>query len=87
MAEHNLTGTLTARQSLQGTVGAKSPLQGVINKSETVYEKNYEILDNKPSINSRVLIGDRSLESLGVNDLIETVVQALSNADIESILR
>lgn len=77
MTDIDLKGTLTPKQNLQGTV----------NNPEKIHERDYEKLDNKPSINRHVLIKDTSLETLGVNDLVNEEVQALSNLDIDEILR
>ena len=57
-------------ESLNGTIKPSGNLTGeeipVIIKEKTVVEKDYENLDNKPSINGTVLDGNKTPEELGL---------------------
>ena len=44
--------------------------------------KNYEELRNLPKINGNVLLGDRSLSELGIQE----EMNAISNSDIDNII-
>lgn len=44
--------------------------------------KDYNLLTNKPSINEKVLEGNKTSEALGLQDRME----AMSNLDIENLL-
>ena len=48
--------------------------------------KNYEKLYNKPKINFVELIGNRSLEELGIQKINVAPTEAITNSDIEYIL-
>ena len=66
--------------SVSGSISAPAQISGAVAtaKTVTVYEKNYENLDNLPKINGETLIGDKSSEEIGI--------KALSNMDIERLL-
>lgn len=65
----HLEGYLTPR---------RANLSGEVNRAEVVYEKDYNILDNKPQIESVELIGNRELEEIGVDHLsIEDLIHIL----------
>lgn len=44
--------------------------------------KDYNLLNNKPSINNKILEGDKTSEALGLQDKMES----MSNLDIEKLL-
>ena len=46
-----------------------------IEKAKTVVDSNYELLENKPSINGNELIGNKSFEDLGLIFDNETIVK------------
>ncbi len=58
---------------LKATISAKQGLSGSL--SNTI--NDYDLLKNKPSIESVTLVGDKSLQDLGITKL--------SNSDIETI--
>lgn len=53
---------------LVGSLSGKQKINGTVQKAATSYEKNYEILDNKPQINSHELIGNQTGNDLGLVD-------------------
>lgn len=77
-----ITGSLTnSTDTLQGVLSNRSnSLTGSIsNKGIVGGTKNYEELYNKPSIETVVLIGDKSFEDLGLipldaDDLLEILI-------------
>ena len=52
-------------KELRATIRDSDSLSGVLDSAKVVYEKNYENLKNKPSINDVELIGNKSFEDLG----------------------
>lgn len=67
--DKTLTGQITPRQVLKGNA---------IDLVKYVYEKDYNLLDNKPQIESVELVGNKTFEELGLDaisadDLIEIV--------------
>lgn len=52
-------------KELRATIRDSDSLSGVLDSAKVVYEKNYENLKNKPSINDIELIGNKSFEDLG----------------------
>lgn len=58
---------------LKATISAKQGLSGSLNNTIN----DYDLLKNKPSIESVTLVGDKSLQDLGIT--------RLSNSDIETI--
>lgn len=54
--------------TLKGTVTPLGQISGNVQKASVAYEKDYEILDNKPQINSHVLIGNQTGNDLGLVD-------------------
>lgn len=65
-ASANVSGNLTAQANL-------------INKMEVNNVSNYDLLNNKPLINSVTLQGDKSFEDLGL--------EGISNIELENILK
>lgn len=59
-------GFETNPQELSGSVVPLGQINGGVNMAATMYEKNYELLDNKPQINSVELSGDKSSEELHI---------------------
>lgn len=80
MVTEKLTGILTNRtQNLQGELSNRTGnLQGSLLRATTIYEYDYNALANKPQIESVELVGNKSLEEIGVDHL--------SNADLAAIL-
>ena len=62
---------------LTGEITGKKFITGDINMAKYIYEKDYELLDNKPQIESVELIGNKSLEEIGID--------RLTNSEIEEI--
>lgn len=61
-------------------------LESLRGQSVDESEIDYEKINNKPQINSVVLLGNRSLEQLGIQAVNVAPTQAISNADIENLL-
>lgn len=69
VARESLHGTLVGEEDLNGKIDSEAPLKGTLNIPNTAIIKDYEKLKNKPQINGVELIGNKSLEDLGiVND-------------------
>lgn len=64
-----LTATITGTGILTGGIKQKEELNTTLNAATSVYENNYERLKNQPKINGEVLIGDKSFEDLGENEM------------------
>lgn len=62
---------------LVGSLSGKQKINGTVQKAATSYEKNYEILDNKPSINSHTLIGDSNFEDIGLHFMTNVELKEL----------
>ena len=74
-----MTAVLDDGESLTGTLDDGGGISAEIEKLETVYEKDYEGLINRPHINGVELIGNKSFEELGD--------QELTNMEILSLLK
>lgn len=61
-----IEGEVVTTQELEGEISAEGEVEGSVGMPAFVYEKNYEILDNKPSINGHELIGDQTTEELDI---------------------
>jgi hypothetical protein len=66
--EINLTGQISAA-SISGKINAVLPVSGTIERAQSVVEKDYEQLENKPQINGVNLIKNKSFEELGFSEL------------------
>ena len=66
-----ITGTLTNQNTLMGNISNRSSsVSGsVSNRGIVNGTKNYEELDNKPSIETVTLIGDKTFAQLGLSAL------------------
>lgn len=62
-------------QGFSGRIITQKNLNGVIDKSKTVVESDYELLENKPSIEGVVLSGNKSLEDFGLVFDSRTIVK------------
>ena len=74
-----MTAVLDDGEALTGALDDGGGLSADIEKPETVYEKDYEGLINRPHINGVELIGNKSFEELGD--------QELTNMEILSLLK
>lgn len=63
-----LTGRVSASSTIHGTLTGNTPISGSISKARSIVEKDYEKLENKPSINEVELIGNKNLEDLNVTE-------------------
>lgn len=63
-----IVGDFANKNKLSGAVVPHGQIGGSVDRAATSYEKNYEILDNKPSINTHVLSGDQTGNELGLVD-------------------
>jgi hypothetical protein len=48
--------------------------------------EDYNVLRNKPRINGVELIGNKTLEAIGIPDLSNVPMEALSNEELDSIV-
>lgn len=72
-----IVGGFGSTQKLSGDVVPLKQIGGNVDRAATSYEKNYEILDNKPSINTHVLIGDSDFEDIGLHFMTNTEIRDL----------
>ena len=97
-----IEGEVVTTQELEGEISAEGEVEGSVVMPTFVYEKNYEILDNKPAINGHELIGDQTAEELGIEseaklkDDMNVVITVggvnagtyyLKDTDLEKIMR
>lgn len=70
MAIHKeiISGKITTGGTLSGSLRSSDRLSAGLAAPHNIYEKDYEKLDNKPSINEVELIGNKNLEDLHVNE-------------------
>lgn len=71
-----LNGTIQTAETLSGALSSQESLSGTLGVPTVVGQTNYERLNNKPSIESVTLIGDKTFSDLGLSaieadDLIE----------------
>lgn len=71
-----ITGSISAPAGLRGSLSSQGTLNGGLSLP-LGGEQNYERLSHKPHINGEELIGDKSIEELGV--------ATLTNLEIKSI--
>lgn len=62
-------------QGFSGRIITQKNLNGVIDKPKTVVDSDYELLENKPSIEGVVLSGNKSLEDFGLVFDSRTIVK------------
>lgn len=65
-AREQLRGSIIGEENLSGKIDSEAPLKGKLNISGSSGTKDYEKLKNKPQINGVELIGNKSLEDLGI---------------------
>lgn len=68
--------------TLRGTLTAGTGTQKILNVSD------YELLENKPLINSVEIIGDKSLEDYGIQPMGNYIEedQVMTNLEIQAII-
>ena len=66
-ARENLYGSIVGEENLSGKSDSEAPLKGQLNIASGG-TKDYNKLRNKPEINGVELIGDMSLEDLGIEN-------------------
>ncbi|NLJ18371.1 hypothetical protein [Globicatella sulfidifaciens] len=66
-------------QKVTGRITPVAKMRGVVDKSQSVHEKDYEKLINKPKINEVELKGDKSFEELGMKPLTNTEIAKMFN--------
>lgn len=79
--EKKLTGTLAAQETLTGVISDTGNLRGAMTIPKSIVEKNYNELINKPKINSVELIGNRTLDELGIAS-----DEYITDAEIDTML-
>ena len=72
-----IVGGFGSTHKLSGDVVPLKQIGGGIDKAATSYEKDYEKLDNKPSINTHVLVGDSDFEDIGLHFMTNTEIRDL----------
>lgn len=76
--EKQLVGSISAA-TMSGNLEKKNKISGTLNMAERVVEKDYEKLNNKPSINGVELIKDKSLPDIGIHPM--------TNSELLSIIK
>lgn len=61
-----IVGEYANKNKLSGSVVPLGQIGGNIDRAAVAYEKNYRILDNKPSINGEELLDDKTSEDLNI---------------------
>ena len=61
-----IVGDFANKNKLSGSVMPLGQIGGNIDRAAVAYEKNYRILDNKPSINGEELLDDKTSEDLNI---------------------
>lgn len=61
-----IVGDFANKNKLSGSVVPLGQIGGNIDRAAVAYEKNYRILDNKPSINGEELLDDKTSEDLNI---------------------
>lgn len=61
-----IVGDFANKNKLSGSVVPLGQIGGNIDRAAATYEKNYRILDNKPSINGEELLDDKTSEDLNI---------------------
>lgn len=72
-----LTGEVNALESIDGDISADGELDGDVEIPRTIFEKDYEQLDNLPSLNGNTLIGDKDFEEIGLHFMTNVEIQNL----------
>ena len=62
-------------QGFSGRIVTQKNLNGVIDKPRTVVDNDYELLENKPSVEGVVLSGNKSLEDFGLIFDCKTIIR------------
>lgn len=62
-------------QGFSGRIVTQKNLNGVIDKPRTVVDSDYELLENKPSVEGVMLSGNKSLEDLGLIFDSKTIIR------------
>lgn len=79
MSELKITGTIVAGISVGGTIAGDVDIGGTVGMPQSVYEKDYDRLINKPKINEIELIGDKSFNDLGLKPLTNIEIAKMFN--------
>ena len=72
-----IVGDFANKNKLSGSVVPLGQIGGNVDRAAVSYEKNYEILDNKPSINEHILIGDSNFEDIGLHFMTNVELKQL----------
>ena len=79
--EKSLSAEISSGASVSASISSGAGISGELSKAESIIEKNYEKLTNKPKINSIELVGDRSFEELGDHTLTNfEILELMKNA-------
>lgn len=66
--------------SLKGTIGNRGALGGLLTVPKQTFVRDYELLDNKPSIENITLIGNKTFSELGIRSLANTEIEIILNS-------
>lgn len=81
-----LTLKIRDEPKLQLNLQGKDTLNIALGQPVATGTKDYEKLFNKPQINRIELIGNRSLDELGIQKAHEAPTESISNTEIDDIL-
>ena len=71
--DKDVRGRVTAKQEISGNAVKSSGIDGLINKN--VKSDDYNALYNKPSVENIVLVGNKTLEQLGIERFLYGTVE------------
>lgn len=82
-----IIGKIKTAPSLQGNMQQDERILGYLAYSTYELNKDYNKLANKPSIEGVVLINDRSLDELGIQEKGDYANSRITNMELEEIFR
>lgn len=82
-AEKSLTGSIIKKKNLSGSITTDKVVSGALGTAGVKYVDDYERLINRPQINEIELIGNKSLEDLGI--MSDSRVETKTTAEWNSI--
>lgn len=77
-----IQGTLAKTEAIAGALQTAQTVGGNITSAPSTVERNYNKLDNKPSINAVTVEGDKT----GADYKLQSKMDTLSQTEIERIL-
>lgn len=80
--KETINGTVTSSGSIDGNVSSRGDIGAGIQRAKYVGTKDYEALENKPSINTITLIGDLSFEALGLLPITTEMIDEIFDDEV-----